>query len=99
MKKEQNRSSRHKKLLILWILLAVVMATAITVASVSILSSQIREDREQTVQGAAKLAANAVNPKLVEGWFENGKDAAYAETFEMLKDVLENTPNLKYLYV
>lgn len=99
MKKEQSRSSRHKKLLILWILLAVVMATAITVASVSILSSQIREDREQTVQGAAKLAANAVNPKLVEGWFENGKDAAYAETFEMLKDVLENTPNLKYLYV
>ena len=39
MKKEQNRSSRHKKLLFLWILLAVVMATAITVASVSILSS------------------------------------------------------------
>ena len=99
MKKEKSRAGRNRSLLILWVVLAAVMATAITITSVSILTSQIRKDRELTVQGAAKLAANAVDPKLVDGWLQNGKDKPYAETFEMLKDILNNTPNLKYLYI
>lgn len=78
MKKQENRSGRHRRLLFLWVLLPVIMTTAITVTSVSILSSQIRTNREQSVAGAAKLAANAVNPELVDGWLKNGKDAEYA---------------------
>ena len=99
MEKRNEREVRHKRLLIIWVVLAAVMATAITVTSVAILTSQIRQNREKTVAGAAKLAANAVDPAKVDYWFENGKDAEYAETFEMLKDVRENTPHLKYLYI
>ena len=44
-------------MLIAWVVLAVVMASAITITSVSILSSQIRNSRDQKVTGAAKLAA------------------------------------------
>ena len=99
MAKEKTREGRHRKLLIVWVVLAAVMAIAITVTSVTILTSQIKKDREQTVVGAAKLAAKAINPAKVDYWLENGKDAEYAETFEMLKGVLENTPNLKYLYI
>ena len=99
MKKEANRSGRNRKLVIIWILLAAVMATAITVTSVVLLSNQIRNNREQTVTGAAKLAAKAIDPNMVDGWLENGKDSAYAETYENLKEILQNTPYLKYLYV
>ena len=99
MEKQKDRQGRNKRLLIVWVVLAIVMATAITITGASILSSQIRKDREQTVTGAAKLAAKDISPSRVDEWLENGKDAEYAKTFEMLKDVLENTPYLKYLYV
>jgi len=99
MKKERNRQGLQKRLIIVWIALAVIMATAITVTSVSVLSSQIRREREESVIGAAKLAANAVDGNCIDGWLENGKDGKYTETFESLKDILNNTPNLKYLYI
>ncbi|MBR0413701.1 MAG: HD-GYP domain-containing protein [Clostridia bacterium] len=99
MEKQKNREGRHRRLLIVWVVLAVVMATAITFTGASVLSSQIRKDREQTVTGAAKLAAAEISSARVNEWLENGKDAAYAQTFERLKDILENTPYLKYLYV
>ena len=99
MKKQKDREGRHKRLLIVWVVLAVVMATAITITGVSLLSAQIREERVQTVTGAAKLAVKSISSARVDEWLENGKDDAYARTFESLKDILENTPYLKYLYV
>ena len=99
MAEQKNQEGRHKRLLIVWVVLAIVMATAITVTGASILSSQVRAEREQTVSGAAKLAAKSISPFRVDEWLANGKDAEYAKTFETLKDILENTPNLKYLYV
>ncbi len=45
MKKQPNRNGRHRRLLIVWVLLAVVMAAAITVTGVGILTSQIKTDR------------------------------------------------------
>lgn len=99
MEKQKVNTSRHRRLLVLWVILAVVMATAITATSVSILSSQIKQNREQTVTGAAKMAAKAINADLVNSWLKNGKDADYEQSFYMLKDILENTPHLKYLYV
>ena len=99
MKTQNGRDGRHRRLLILWVAMAIIMCTAITVTSVSILTSQIRKNREQSVAGAARLAANMINGDLIDGWLANGSDAVYDETFAMLKDVYENTPYLKYLYV
>ena len=99
MKKERDRQGLQKRLIIVWVALAVIMATAITVTSVSVLSSQIRKDRIQSVTGAAKLATQAIDGDLVNGWLENGKDENYEKTFESLKDILNNTPYLKYLYI
>ncbi|MBQ9517707.1 MAG: HD domain-containing protein [Eubacterium sp.] len=99
MEKEKKRISRQIMLIIVWIALAVIMATAITVTGVSVLSSQIRKDREQSVVGAAKLAANAINADRINDWLENGKDEEYENTFETLSDIRDNTPYLKYLYV
>lgn len=99
MKKQTNRAGRHRKLLIIWVVLAVVMATAITGTSIGILTSQIRSNRNQTVTGAATLAAKEIDAEKIDGWLENGKDAAYEATLEMLKNILENTPHLEYLYI
>ena len=99
MKKQSERNGRHRRLLVVWVLLAVVMSTAITITSVSILTKQIRTNREQSVIGAANMASRIIDGDLVDGWLANGKDAVYDETFEMLKNVYENTPHLKYLYV
>lgn len=99
MKKQPNRNGRHRRLLIVWVLLAVVMAAAITITSVGILTSQIKTDRNQAVTGAAKLAAKEIDADRIDGWLAEGADAAYEETNAMLKNVLENTPHLKYLYV
>ena len=99
MKKEVNRTSRNRKLLSAWVLLIVIMSVAITLTSVSIIASQIRTDREQAVTGASKLAARAIDGDLVDAWLTNGKDKEYQESYDMLKDILENTPHLKYLYI
>ncbi|MBR0412018.1 MAG: HD-GYP domain-containing protein [Eubacterium sp.] len=99
MNKEKKRIKRQNLLIIVWIVLAVIMATAITVTGVSVLSSQIRKDREQSVVGAAKLAANAIDADRINDWLKNGKDKEYEKTFETLSDIRDNTPYLKYLYV
>ena len=99
MKKERYSVNRQRKLIIVWIVLAAVMATAITVTSVSVLSSQIRKDRELSVVGAARLAADAVNAERVDDWLKDGKDEEYNAVFDELKDILDNTPYLKYLYI
>lgn len=99
MNKEKKSNSLQKRLIVVWVVLAVIMASAITFTSVSVLSSQIRKDREQSVIGAAKLATYSINGDKVNDWLENGKDAEYEETFKTLNNILEDTPNLKYLYI
>ena len=98
-KKQVNRDARHRKLLIVWVLLAVTMSAAITITSISLLSSTIRTDREHTVTGAANMAATEINADHIDAWLENGKDEAYDADYEMLLTILNNTPNLKYLYI
>lgn len=99
MKKQKNHKNRHRKLLIAWVLLTVIMATAITISSISILTKQIRSDRDLAVTGASKLAADEINADRINTWLSNGNDTEYAVQNSMLKDILANTPHLKYLYI
>ena len=99
MKKQIDRDVRHKKLLIIWAILAIVMAAAITVISVSIVTSQVKSDRDKAATGAAMLATKQINADKIDGWLNNGKDEEYTETFDMLVHVLESTSDLDYLYV
>lgn len=99
MKKEKKHLNRQQLLIIVWVVLAVIMATAITITSVSLISSQIKKDRELSVTGAAKIASNAINGDKINDWLGSGKDSEYDETFKTLQDILNNTSYLKYLYV
>ncbi|MBO4897347.1 MAG: HD domain-containing protein [Clostridia bacterium] len=97
--KTKAHGSRHKRLLVIWVLLAIIMAAAITITSISIFTKQIRSDRDSAVTGAAKLAAKEIDADRINGWLENGADTEYDAQSGVLKDIIENTPHLKYLYV
>ena len=99
MKKQIDRSVRHRRLLIVLGFLAVIMAAAITFTSISVLTSQIKEDRDQTVTGAAKLAAKEIDADKINSWLRDGKDEEYDLQSAVLENILENTPYLKYLYI
>lgn len=99
MKQQKNRDVRHRQLLIVWVLLAVIMVAAITITSISILSAQIKKDREQAVVGAAKMAAKEIDPDRVDAWLANGGDEEYEIELDRLQNVLDNTSHMKYLYV
>lgn len=45
------------------------------------------------------MAAKEIDADRINGWLENGKDEEYEIQSSMLKNVLENTPHLKYLYI
>lgn len=97
--KEQTRDKRNRKLLIIWVILAIVMAAAITATSVSIVIKQVKTDRDKSAIAAAKLAVKQIDADKINGWLENGKDEDYDKTHEMLIDVFESSSNLDYLYV
>ena len=61
MKKQVDRVGRRRKLLFVWVLLAIIMAAASAITSISILTSQVKNDGDLTVAGAAKLAAKELN--------------------------------------
>ena len=75
------------------------MAGAITVTSISILTSQIKTDRDQAVTGAARIAATEIDADRINAWLADGRDDEYDAQSSMLKNVLYNTPHLKYLYI
>ena len=77
MKKQGDRDGRRRKLLFVWVLLAVIMACAITITSISILTSQVKNDRDKAVTGAAELAAKEIDADRINDWLENGKDTEY----------------------
>lgn len=95
MKKQTDRNIRHRKLLIIWALLAVIMAAAITITGISILSSQIRTDREQAVTGAAKIAAKELGmlTKTFKVLTEHTKDNITALNKKAFVDALTHVKN------
>lgn len=99
MNKQMDRDIRYKKLLIIWAILAIIMAAAITVTSVSIVTSQVKSDRDKAAIGAAMLATKRINADKINGWLANGADEEYAVTYEILTDILESASELDYLYV
>ena len=77
MKKPIDRDVRQRRLMVVLGALAVIMAAAITITSISVLTSTIREDLNQTVTGAANLAAEEIDAEKIDFWLSNGKDREY----------------------
>jgi len=91
--------TRYILLIITLVVLVAVLVAGIVILSTVNFSAAIRESRAKAVVGAAKLAVTEINGDKVDYWYENGKDAEYAETENELNEILYSTPYLEYLYV
>ncbi len=57
-------------------------------------------ERETLCYGAATLAAEAINPDMVDAYIAEGEKAiGYRETERMLTAIRDNTPDVEYIYV
>lgn len=90
---------RHLLFMILLALLMLLTVTSIVITSVIIISRTTREHRTQIIEKTALLASKCIDGNKVDGWMENGPDADYDATAELLERILRNTPYLQYLYV
>ncbi len=57
------------------------------------------ENRKEILVKAGKLAATQIDANKINHWLEDGADDEYYETGRQLKNILNNTPYLQYLYV
>ncbi|MBP5209217.1 MAG: HD-GYP domain-containing protein, partial [Clostridia bacterium] len=90
---------RHLMMMLLLALLVLLTVAAVVVTSVLILDRTTREHRARIIENTARLAASRIDGDKVEKWMQNGQDAEYESTADILESILRNTPFLQYLYV
>lgn len=86
-------------MIIVLIVLSILLTASITYISVQLFTVRVRESRIKVAQGSSALAADIVDGNKVDKWLSGRTDADYENTYAILKNVLDNTPDLKYLYV
>ena len=91
--------TRHIRFIATITVLTILLAVIITLSSVNIFTDKTKEMRTKTAEGTAKMAAEMINAEKISYWLENGQDDEYTETEKTLSSILDNSPELKYLYV
>jgi len=92
-------SLRTKILLVLSISL-VTVSTAATVISVVLYRNALIKEHTQLAVGTARIAASVLDAGQIEYYLQEGETASgYAETRQMLYEILDSSTNIEYLYV
>ena len=97
-KKLLNTDARHIKFFAAITVLTILLAVIITIVSINVYTVKTKEMRIHTAQGTAKMAAEMIDADKVNKWLENGSDEENEETEKTLKSILDNSPELKFLY-
>lgn len=88
------------KLALILIITSVSIALAMTWVSSAVFSNYSQEESKDTVMGAAGLAADAIDPEMVDRYIEEGEDVpGYKETKARLTQIRDRIPKLQYVYV
>ncbi len=101
---KKSRSGYRRRILLIISMDAVALTVAISWISLSIYSNMIRTDRVNAAIGAAKQAADAFDPTLIDSYLKKGgpvKEASssYQKANRVLYSIKNNTPSLEYLYI
>ena len=92
--------SMQTKILLLLIVAMVAIAAAATSISIMIYRSTAIKEHTRTAQGAASMAAGAIDPEMVGTYLEDGEDApGYTATKDMLYRIRNSSPDIEYVYV
>lgn len=84
------------------ILIAAALAITVVMGfiSISLYSEGERKDATESAYGAAKMAAEAIDPSIIVDFKTRGTVApGYTETKESLARIKENIPSVEFLYV
>lgn len=93
------RGKTYDRVMMLFVLLAVIAVGAGIVASITMFKKYARAYREETLTKVVRLARSEIDFNKIDEWLENGADEEYFSTKEDLQVILDNTPFLQYLYV
>ena len=98
-KSKLTRGKRYIRVLIIFIVLALISVAAGLYLSITMFTSYAKEYREDTLKKAAVLAASEINPYKMDDWIENGPDEEFEDTKGHLQLILDNTPFLQNIYL
>ncbi|MBR1592128.1 MAG: HD domain-containing protein [Ruminococcus sp.] len=98
IKRKFENDARHVKFFTAITVLTILLAVIMTIVSINVYTVKTKEMRIRTAEGTAKMAADMINADKINGWLENGADRDYERTEKTLKSILDNSPELKYLY-
>lgn len=92
--------SMQTKILLLLTVAMVAIAAAATSISIMIYRNTAIKEHTRTAQGAASMAAGAIDPEMVGTYLEDGEDApGYTATKDMLYRIRNSSPDIEYVYV
>ncbi|MBR1529306.1 MAG: HD domain-containing protein [Oscillospiraceae bacterium] len=92
-------SLRTKILLVLTVSLVTVSAAA-TVISVVLYRNALMKEHTQLAVGTSRIAASVLEGDQIDMYLRDGETApGYAETNQMLREILTSSANIQYLYV
>ena len=95
-----RRISVRTRIMLVLSVTMLLIGTASCVISLMVFHSDTVNEHSRYAEGAAYLAASAIDGDRVEEYIEYGDDApGYTETKEMLQKIRESTPDIKYIYV
>ena len=98
-KSKITRGKRYIRVLLIFILLALISVAAGIYLSISMFTKYAKKYREDTLSKAAVLAASEVNPYKMDEWMANGPDMEFDLTVEKLQHILDNTPFLQNMFL
>ena len=98
-KRRYVRGKTYARVMIIFVLLAVIAVGAGIIASITMFNKFARVYREDTLKKVVRLAASEINPDKIDVWLANGSDKDFEDTKEEFQHILDNTPYLQYLYV
>lgn len=98
-KSKLTRGKRYIRVLIIFIVLALISVAAGLYLSITMFTSYAKKYREDTLKKAAVPAASEINPYKMDDWIENGPDEEFEDTKGHLQLILDNTPFLQNIYL
>ncbi|MCR5799222.1 MAG: HD domain-containing protein [Lachnospiraceae bacterium] len=99
-KKTSRIMSLRSKVFIIWSLSLGTVAIVAGAISLRVYNKTLIKEQTQLAAGAAKIAANVIDGDRVDEYLKSaGKAEGYAETHNMLKDILFSMDDIAYLYV
>ena len=97
--KNRRVSVRTKILLLITVASLLIGLVATTIGYVLFRTSTI-DDHKKLGEGVAWLAANVVDPELVDDYLEQGEEVpGYGEVRDILYGIRESSPDILYVYV